>query len=83
MNAEHNTGFHEQRRRKLEWLANYLLQVVPSQGINYGVVRAKLLNKWGLTTEKTEEYLQIVLEAYGFELREGKITKGKRTDVEG
>lgn len=75
MNAEHNTGFQEQRRKKLEWLANYLLEVVPIGGISYGKVRAKLLNKWGLTSEKTDEYLQIVTETCGFELREGKIVK--------
>ena len=75
MNGDHNTGFQEQRRKRLEWLANYLAQVVPGEGIRYGQVRAKLLSKWGLTTKKTDEYLQIVIEANGFELREGRIFK--------
>lgn len=73
MNDEHNTGFQEQRKKRLEWLANYLAQVVSSDGIKYGEVRAKLLHKWGLTSEKTEEHMQIVIEACGFELREGRI----------
>jgi hypothetical protein len=75
MNGEQNAGFQEQRRKKLEWLANYLMQVVPSDGVEYGRVRAKLLNKWGLTTEKTNEYLQIVMDSYGFEVHEGKIMR--------
>lgn len=75
MNGEHNTGFQEQRRKRLEWLANYLMQVVPSDGVKYGQVRAKLLSKWGLTSEKTDEYLQIIIDACGFELREGRIFK--------
>jgi hypothetical protein len=73
MNGEHNTGFQEQRRKRLEWLANYLTQVVTSDGVTYGQLRAKLLSKWGLTSEKTDEYLQIVIEAHGFELRQGRI----------
>ena len=73
MNGEHNTGFQEQRRKRLEWLANYLTQVVTSEGLGYSQIRAKLLSKWGLTSEKIDEYLQIVIEAHGFELRQGRI----------
>ncbi len=77
MNADHNTGFQEQRRKRLEWLANYLLQVIPSEGLRYGQIRAKLLSKWGLTSEKTDEYLQIIIETCGLELREGRIFKAR------
>lgn len=75
MSGDRNTGFQEQRRQKLEWLADYLQQAVPTEGIDYGKIRAKLLNKWGLSTEKTDEYLQIVMDTYGFELQEGKILR--------
>jgi hypothetical protein len=76
MSSDHkNTGFQEQRRQRLEWLATYLRQTVPVEGIGYGKVKVILLNKWGLTAEKTDEYLQIVIETYGFELHEGKIVK--------
>ena len=81
MNGEHNMGFQEQRRKRLKWLANYLLQVVTKDGIDYGSIRATLLNRWGLTSEKTEEYLQIVIEAYGFELKEGRIVKATERDL--
>jgi hypothetical protein len=81
MKGEPNTGFQEQRRKRLEWLANYLLQVVGKDGIRYGEVRAILLNKWGLTSEKTDEYLQIVIETHGFELQEGRIVKTQNGQI--
>jgi hypothetical protein len=81
MNGDHNTGFQEQRRKRLEWLADYLQQIVPTDGIKYGEVKNRLLSKWGLTPEKTDEYLHIIIEAYGFELQEGKIVKPSENRV--
>lgn len=75
MTRDQNVGFQEQRKKRLEWLAEYMLQVFPSEGIKYGEVRSKRLSKWGLTAPKTDEYIQIVIEGYGFELPEGRIVK--------
>jgi hypothetical protein len=75
MNEERNVGFQEQRKKRLEWLARYLSEKVPGEGINYGTVRSMLLNKWGLTPRKTEEYILIVIESQGFVLRDGKIVR--------
>lgn len=78
MKGERNIGFQEQRRQRLEWLGNYLQQVVQTEGIEYGKVRTILMSKWGLSSEKTIEYMDIVIESQGFLLEDGRIIKSRK-----